>query len=332
MDKSSRASALAAGGITRRFVIGRIGGMGLAATCGGLVLGRLPAFAQSETAAASVVHRQDFGAFALTIISDGVMTLPRSFVLPDADEAAVQALLAPGGGPVVLEAAVNVAVISIGDARVLVDTGAGPDFMPTLGRLADRLSAADLAPEDITHAVFTHGHPDHLWGVLDPFGDGSAFADARHVMTAIERDFWLADGVEKKVPPAMEGMAVGSQRRLKAIAQKIDPVAAAGEIVPGVSLVDTAGHTPGHVSVLVSAGGASLLIGGDALSQAKVSFAKPDWRWGPDLEPERAVATRKRLLDQLATDKTALLGYHLPWPGLGRVERDGTAYRWVAGL
>jgi hypothetical protein len=48
-----------------------------------------------------------------------------------------------------------------------------------------------------------------------------------------------------------------------------------------------------------------------------------------DHDHDRAAATRRRLLDQLATDRLPLVGYHLPWPGHGMVERDGTAYRFV---
>ena len=50
---------------------------------------------------------------------------------------------------------------------------------------------------------------------------------------------------------------------------------------------------------------------------------------GTDLDRDRAIATRKRLLDRLATDRIPLIGFHLPWPGVGTVERSGTAYRFV---
>ena len=62
-----------------------------------------------------------------------------------------------------------------------------------------------------------------------------------------------------------------------------------------------------------------------------MSFAKPEWRWGSDVDVDLGITTRKRTLDFLATDKIPLLGYHLPWPGVGRVERQGTAYRLMLG-
>ena len=104
---------------------------------------------------------------------------------------------------------------------------------------------------------------------------------------------------------------------------------AGDEIAAGVQLLDTAGHTPGHVSVLLRSGSEQLLIGGDALTHPLVSFANPGWRWGPDMEPEIAIATRKRSCRCWPAEKTPLLGYHLPWPGLGRVEVKDSAWRFV---
>jgi glyoxylase-like metal-dependent hydrolase (beta-lactamase superfamily II) len=80
----------------------------------------------------------------------------------------------------------------------------------------------------------------------------------------------------------------------------------------------------------VESGGDRLLIGADALIHPAISFARPEWRWGTDYDSDRAVATRRRLLDQLAADRMTLIGFHLPWPGVGVVERSGTAYRFVA--
>ena len=83
------------------------------------------------------------------------------------------------------------------------------------------------------------------------------------------------------------------------------------------------------MSVLVESGGERLLIGADALTHPAVSFARPDWRWGSDYDGDRAIATRRRLLDQLSRDRTTLIGFHLPWPGIGMVETSGTAYRFA---
>ena len=260
------------------------------------------------------------------------MGLPLSFLLPGNERAEVEALFKSQGqalGEFINP--VNITLVRIGAELILIDTGGGPDFMPTLGRLSDNLEAAGIKPEAITTVVFTHAHPDHMWGVIDPLDGGSLFVKARHIMSAVERDFWMKPGVEVGMPEGLQGLALGSQRRLTTIASRIETAKPGAEITSGVTLIDTAGHTPGHVSVLVRSGTQQLLIGGDALSHPLLSFARPEWSWGPDLDREKATATRKRTLDMLVTDKVALLGYHLPWPGLGSVERRDGAYRFVTG-
>ena len=277
------------------------------------------------------VHRFAVGAAEITVLSDGNMSLPLGFVLPGRERADVEALFTSQGRTLgEFVSPVNVTLVRIGAELILIDTGGGPDFMPTLGRLADNLEAAGIRPEAITTVVFTHAHPDHMWGVIDPLDGGTLFPKARHVMSTVERDFWLKPGVETAMPDALRGIALGSQRRLTAIAGRLDTVKPGAAVAPGITLIDTAGHTPGHVSVALRSGAEDLLIGGDALSHPIVSFAKPDWRWGPDLDQTKAAATRKQLLDRLVTDKAALLGYHLPWPGVGRVERKADGYRFIA--
>lgn len=286
------------------------------------------AAAPRSALAQSAPHTFKVGAIEITVISDGLMSLPLSFVLPRMDEGVVSHLLASRGQPAGVTAQVNVLVMKMGDRLVLVDTGGTKDFMPTIGSFAARFEAAGFKAEDVTDVVLTHAHPDHLWGAIDDL-DESRFSKARIHMSAVERDFWLKDGLAESMPEGLKGMAAGTQRRLKIIESQIAAARPGTEILPGISLVDTAGHTPGHSSVLMNSGGQSLLVGGDALSSPVISFEKPDWPWGADFDADKGIATRKSLLDRLATDRTALFGYHLPWPGLGRVERKDNAYRLV---
>ena len=306
--------------LSRRDVLTMAGG-GLVA---GLSLGPDLAVAQGTS------HTFRVGAVECTVFSDGYLDMPASFVLPERDEAAIRAVFAASGQTFAgLRAEINVVLVNIGKDVILIDTGGGADFVPTVGKLAERLDAASIKPEQITKVVFTHAHADHLWGVIDPLTGDSMFEKAQHVMTAAERDYWLQADIATRVPGAFQAMANGTQRRLKAIAARLETVKPDAEIAPGVQLVDTSGHTPGHCSVAIRSGNEQLLIGGDVLTQSVVSFAEPGWRWGPDMDADKAIAARRGILDRLAKDRTRLLGYHLPWPGLGHVERHGTAYRFV---
>ncbi|MGA7490033.1 MAG: MBL fold metallo-hydrolase [Xanthobacteraceae bacterium] len=316
-----RMADLAAGhGPDRRAVLA-----GLGAAVAALLLRTRPVHA------AVPVFRRRVGAVEVAVVSDGALVVPLSFSLPQVPPAETAAFLTahglpPGGSPI----ATNVSLVSAGDELTLVDAGSGANFQPTAGKLADNLEAAGIAPAKIAKVVFTHGHADHLWGAIDDFDDSERFPNASYVISAQEWDFWTDPDTHTRVPDWLKGMARGSARVLKRLEGKVERRRAGEEVVPGVSFVETGGHTPGHMSVLVESGGDRLLIGADALSHPAVSFARPDWRWGSDYDSDRAVATRRRLLDRLATERTALIGFHLPWPGHGMVERSGTAYRFVA--
>lgn len=280
--------------------------------------------------ATPVHHTLRLGQFEIVVVSDGALTLPLSFLLPSTPRTEAEALLAASGvEPGAQTGQVNVTVIKTSGATIVVDSGGGADFMPTLGRFADNLERAGIPAGSVTHVVFTHAHPDHLWGVIDPFEENTRFPNARHLITGTERDYWLKPGLENEVPEGLQGMAAGTVRRLKLLASRLETVAAGSEILPGLALLDTSGHTPGHASVLLRSGSDTLLIGGDVLTNPVFSFARPDWPWGADIDREKGIATRQRTLDMLAHDKIPLLGYHLPWPGVGRVERKDGAYRLV---
>lgn len=325
MSSNSNERSVASHGrlITRRAALagaGAVAALGVGRTQG--------AFAQANTGA----HRFTVGTAEITVISDGAMTLPMSFALPTAPRAETDSLLAANGLPTAaITNPVNVTIVKTAGDLIVIDTGAGGEFMPGLGKFADTLETIGFKPEAVTKVIFTHAHPDHLWGTIDPLDDATRFQNAIHIMSRVEFGYWSAPDVASRVAEPFQRATIGTHRRLNMIADRIRQHGPGDEIAPGAVLVDTAGHTPGHVSVLITSGSEQILIGGDVLTQSVVSFQKPDWTWGPDMDSERAIASRKRTLDMLATERIPLLGYHMPWPGVGRVERRDGAYRFVAG-
>jgi glyoxylase-like metal-dependent hydrolase (beta-lactamase superfamily II) len=303
----------------------------------GLLPGAMIQSAQAQTSAAVTgAHSFKVGDFDVTVVSDGTMDLPVAFALPGRTPADIAAMYSANGAgtaglPVSLTGQINITVVKTPTAVVVIDAGGGTEFMPTMGQFGDNLERAGIRADSVTHVLFTHAHADHFWGLIDPLDDATRFAKARHIITATEFDYWTKPGMETGLPEALRGVAMGSARRLKALAGRLERVGPNAEILPGVTLFATPGHTPGHTAVLLSSGGQQLLVGGDVLTNPVVSFAEPDWVWGPDADHTQAVQTRRRTLDLLATDKIQLLGYHLPWPGIGRVERRDTAFRFVAG-
>ncbi|MDJ0930484.1 MAG: MBL fold metallo-hydrolase [Breoghania sp.] len=215
-----------------------------------------------------------------------------------------------------------------GDRLVLFDAGSGPNFQPTVGRLADSFEAAGVDPSEITNIVFTHAHPDRIWGVLDDFGD-PLYADAHPWISQAEWDFWRANDTLDRMPEERKSFVVGARNRFDAIEDLVTFFNPGDEPVPGVEAVDTHGHTPAHVSFMLHGGPDPVLVTGDAINHPVISFEKPDWEIGSDQDRAQGAATRSALIDRLAADKAAIVGFHLPYPGIGTVERSGAAYRFA---
>src|SRR6516225_4799128 len=221
-------------------------------------------------AAAPRAHRK-VGAIELTVVSDGSLNVPLSFSLPEIPLSEAQAFLASHGLAAGSPIPTNVTVVKSADELIVVDAGSGTNFQPTAGRLADNLAAAGIDPARVTKVVFTHCHADHLWGAIDDFDDGERFANATYVISAREWDFWTDPTTATRVPDWLKGMALAGARILKRLEPKVAPHGSDADIAPGLRFVETAGHTPGHMSVMVESGNERLLIGADALSHPAVS-------------------------------------------------------------
>ncbi len=269
--------------------------------------------------------------FKVRTFSDGHLTLPANMLAPKVDDATrAKALAAAGQQGSSIKSPLNVTLIEKGDEKILIDVGSGSHFMDTAGRLAENLEAAGVDPDSIAKVIYTHAHPDHVWGTVNDF-DELSFPSATHYISEAEWNFWMAKDVLSKVPEERHGFVAGAQRNLKAAKSQLKTMKPGEELGAGIHVLDTAGHTPGHVSIEIGSGKETAVILGDALTHPVISFQHPDWQPAVDQEPDKAVATRKRLLDKLATDKQAIIGYHLPGGGLGRVERKGTSFVFAAG-
>ena len=274
--------------------------------------------------------RRKLGAIEITVISDGVLIVPLSFQLPDTPMPEAAALLtAHGLPPDGMPSPTNVTLVKTGNELVLIDAGSGSNFQPTAGKLAENMEAAGLDPASVTKVVFTHCHADHLWGAIDDFDDSERFPKASYVISAPEWDFWTSPNTVTSVPDWLRGMAIGGARILKRLEGKIERRRAGDAVAPGLTYEATAGHTPGHMAVMAESGGERLLVIGDVLAHPAISFARPDWHFRSDFDADLAVTTRKRMLDRLVLDRLPLIGFHLPFPGHGIVEKSGSAYRFL---
>jgi glyoxylase-like metal-dependent hydrolase (beta-lactamase superfamily II) len=192
------------------------------------------------------------------------------------------------------------------------------------------MEAAGIDRKSITKVVFTHAHPDHLWGALDDFDEVPMFPNATYLISTAELSFWTADDVASRLPEDRQNFAPGAKRNLRRIKDRLGTMQPGQEIASGVRVLDTSGHTAGHVSIEISSGRETVVVLGDALTHGVISFAHPEWMPAADHhDPQRAAVMRKRLLDRLATDRLRVIGFHLPFPGVGIAERSGATYRFL---
>jgi glyoxylase-like metal-dependent hydrolase (beta-lactamase superfamily II) len=269
------------------------------------------------------------GDTTLDVVSDGSLTLPRGFVFDGMPQDALAPIAEKYGltGEIITPPC-NLTLLRREGRVVLFDAGSGPDFAPDAGVLVTSLDALGVSPDDVTDVIFTHAHPDHLWGLLDDF-DEPLFANAAYQMGETEFDYWMAPDTVDTIDEVRTAFAVGAQRRLARIAEQTTFFKDGDEVLAGVAARATFGHTPGHMSFEVREGSETVMILGDSIGNHHVAFEQPTWLSGSDQDGETAMKTRLSLLDQLSSEKTRIIGFHLPQGGTGYVDKAAGAYVFV---
>jgi glyoxylase-like metal-dependent hydrolase (beta-lactamase superfamily II) len=289
-----------------------------------------PALARAVPPAGPVagLYRFKVGTFEVTSINDGMMNLALD-QFPAADRTWAEALLQRAfQAPAAIPTAVNAYLVNTGDRLVLIDTGTAAAMGPSLGKVGANLKAAGIDPADVDLVVLTHMHPDHANGLIDPAG-AAVFGKAQLAVAEAEYGFWTDDGILSQAPAEVHPFFAMARAAVKPYADRSSRFGKDAEIIPGIRVLAAPGHTPGHSMVEVTSGSDRLLIWGDIVHAASLQFAKPDWAINFDVDQQVAVASRKRVLDQVAADRVLIAGAHLAFPGIGHVGRAGEGYEFV---
>lgn len=276
----------------------------------------VPATAQTTPEAEKPMGRANtikLGAFEVTTILGGESMSPdpiATFGL-GAEPAEFQALAAENFIPADRSGgSFTPILVRTPDALLLFDTGMFPEIN------AASMALAGITPQEVTHVVLTHMHPDHISGLMQ--GATPSFPNAELIVPKAENDYWAANASEaynSHVAPL-----IGKARQ----------IGDGDEVVPGIRAEAAYGHTPGHTTYLVESDGQKLLISGDSFNHYVFSVQRPAWHVRFDVDKDAGAATRAKVLARLAKEKIPFIGYHMPFPALGFIAPNGEgSFRFV---
>lgn len=279
------------------------------------------------------------GRLLCAVISDGQMRPPwepplAAFFTPEAGVPGVElcaALAAEGRHTTTVSCGYNCLLVRTGDGHAVIDTGLGARFLgygpfiePLVGKLGEGLASAGASADQLAAVVFTHLHQDHCRGAT--WSGDLTFPQATGFAHAAEVAFWSGGGRSGGVGVGDEHVA-SAREAIRLFGDRLRPFDHDTEILPGLHVVDAAGHTPGHSAVLLRSEGQRLLCVGD-LFYDQLQLSHPHWCTPWDHDTVLAVRARRRLLDRAAEEHLLVHAYHMPFPGLGTIARHGDAYRW----
>ncbi|MDH6265681.1 glyoxylase-like metal-dependent hydrolase (beta-lactamase superfamily II) [Rhizobium sp. SG_E_25_P2] len=291
------------------------------------LLAAAPAAAQAAPAAMPRFNSFKFGAMDVTVISDGTRAAdkPNETFGTNQKPEDVAALLTANFLPT--DKFVNgfsPVLVKTGADLILFDTGMGEGGREWgAGQLRAGIQAAGYKPEDVTLVVITHMHGDHISGLME--GGKPAFANARYVFGEAEFAFWK--DTARMGTPAENGHK-GVMKNIAPLAEKATFVKDNADVAPGVTGMAAFGHSPGHMIYRLESEGQTLILTADTANHFVLSLQRPDWEVKFDMDKAKAAEARKRVFDMIATDRLAFIGYHMPFPAVGYVEKQGEGYRY----
>lgn len=233
-----------------------------------------------------------------------------------------------------VDMAMNVLLVKTKNKLILLDAGMGIFVDERTGFLVKSLQKAGFSPKDTTDIFLSHAHPDHIGGVVDK-QNKLIFPNANIFISKVEHDFWMQatikdfnNSILKTVPDVLNQIIHGIRSVLKTIQPKLKFYDLNNSLYDNFNFQLAPGHTPGLTVMTISSGNEKLLYIADLIHSDVILFPHPDWGYFGDTDLDIAIASRKKLLQQLAETKIRAFAYHLPWPGLGFTKKKGNAFEW----
>ena len=268
-----------------------------------------------------VYHRR-IGDIVVSAVSDGYlngsMEVLRGISVPEGTQ-----MLADVFRPARRTSVNTFAIFSAGRVAV-IDTGSGSYMGDTVGWQMRNLRAAGVDPATVDTVLLTHMHPDHSLGLTDRTTGARLFPNAEVALHEREAPHWLDDANMARAAEREKLLNFRAAReQLKPYSDRLRPFTG-GEVFPGVTAIPAPGHTPGHTMYFVQSGDESVLIWGDIVHVPEIQIPRPEVTIAFDIDPDGAIAARKRALEMVTSEKLLIGGMHLHFPAFSRlIRRDG---------
>ncbi|MFC3158467.1 Glyoxylase, beta-lactamase superfamily II [Chryseobacterium arachidis] len=273
------------------------------------------------------------GQMDLAVITDGVINIEsvHPMFAPNIEKEDIQSFFSDNMlNEDKLELAGNILLIKNGEKNILIDTGSGVKLSPSTGKLIQNLKNLGISPLDITDVVFTHAHPDHIGGVVDKHGR-LVFGNADYYISETEYNFWMSDEPDfsKGTQNQFSDFEIQFARdHFKPIEGRLNLYSDEAELFGFLQLEHAPGHTPGHTIITISSEGEELVHIADTFQHIML-VQHPEWGNQIDSNFEQGIKTRKDILEKLSSTKKLFFGDHLPYPGLGFIQKTEKGYHYV---
>jgi glyoxylase-like metal-dependent hydrolase (beta-lactamase superfamily II) len=274
-------------------------------------------------------YRMMLGDFEVTALNDGTFPMDLVKLLTNITPKQLDDDLSRSFLTNPVEESVNGFLINTGTKLVLIDTGAGTFFGPTLGKLVNNLEASGYRPEQVDEIYITHMHSDHVGGLVK---DGKmVFPNAVVRASQQEADYWLSKAKMAAAAATAKDGFVNAQQALApyVAAGRFKPFNGDVQLVPGIRAVAASGHTPGHTLYMAESGAEKLLLWGDIMHAAAAQFPDPAVSIHFDTDSPAAMEQRKKIFADAAEHHYWVAGAHLPFPGIGHLRANGSGYTFV---
>jgi len=254
------------------------------------------------------------GDIDITVCNDGEGKLASTYI-PKLDWDMHKSLLDADGN---FDIALGCFLIRTDGRNVLVDAGLGPVTFPPFrgGDLPGHLASAGVTPEDVDLVLVTHLHIDHIGWLAR---EGKPYFPNATVRFG-EKD--LDQFVRAEQPDQFSAPIVDVLQK----AGRIETLSGDASVAPGVNMIDTPGHTLGHMGVVVSSGTQRAFMLGDAIA-CPAQLEDSEWAAMSDIDPELSSRSRETLYRELEGTENVMVASHFPDLEFGRVLRgEGKRY------